>query len=170
MLLLPSGVGRQLWLFLGRLINPNLMSGDFRNKGGAAWKGPGSHFPHQPEQCLPLEILLEKKWFLCSNKKKLSLLCPLSSLSPHSTLCPSTLHLPSPGTLVQSELHPPSPGLCWIPGDLPGTSGDGLRIMKASDRPALTGCWEELISRMDIGICSRGEEAPSTSPNIPVPA
>lgn len=44
MLLLPSGVGRQLWLFLGRLINPNLMSGDFRKKGGAAWKGPGRDF------------------------------------------------------------------------------------------------------------------------------
>lgn len=169
MLLLPSGVGRQLRLFLGGLINPNLVSRDFLNKGSAAWKGPGSHFPHQPEQCLPLEILLEKNGSSALTKKSHSL-CPLSSLSLHSTLRPSTLHLPSPGSLVQSELCPPSPRLCWIPGDLPGTSGDGLRIMKASDRPALTGCWEELISRMDIGICSRGEEALSTSLNTPVPA
>lgn len=107
MLLLPSGVGRQLWLFLGRLINPNLMSGDFRNKGGAAWKGPGSHFPHQPEQCLPLEILLEKKWFLCSNKKSCHSYAPFlpsvpTQLSVHLL---STCHLQVPWFSL-SCIHP----------------------------------------------------------------
>lgn len=35
--------------------------------------------------------------------------------------------------------------------------------MKASDRPALTGCWAELISRTAMGICSRKKRhLPST--------
>lgn len=92
MLLLPSGVGRQLWLFLGRLINPNLMSGDFRNKGGAAWKGPGSHFPHQPEQCLPLEILLEKKNGSSALTKKV--VTPMPPFFPQSPLNSLSIYSP----------------------------------------------------------------------------
>lgn len=39
--------------------------------------------------------------------------------------------------------------------DSPGTSGEELPIMKASERPALTGCCVELISKIDMGICSQ---------------
>lgn len=46
-------------------------------------------------------------------------------------------------------------GQTRAPGDSPGTSGDELRIMKASDRPALTGCWAGLMSGTAMGICSR---------------
>lgn len=51
-------------------------------------------------------------------------------------------------------------GQTQAPGDSPGTSGDELRIMKASDRPALTGCWAELMSRTAMGICSRKKRNP----------
>lgn len=51
-------------------------------------------------------------------------------------------------------------GQTQAPGDSPGTSGDELRIMKASDRPALTGCWAELMSRTAMGICIRKKRNP----------
>lgn len=91
------------------------------------------------------------------------------ALCPPST--PSTAHPHPPTAWVSwnSVQPPPHPvrELRWIPRDSPGTSGEGLRIMKASDRPALTGCWEELISRTGIGICGRRKEAPSTPPPPP---
>ena len=73
-----------------------------------------------PEQCLPLEILLEK-WFLSSNEEKLELTLPLffpqfplNSSYPPQPLPTTAL---SPTSLAQSELSPaPSRDLCGSMG------------------------------------------------------
>lgn len=94
--------------------------------------------------------------------------CPLSSSfppPPGARGVPPGLRVPwpqcqgppgTPSTPRSVPQQPPAPVV--HPRDSPGTSGDGLRIMKASDSPAFTGCCVALICRTGTGIC-RGERA-----------
>lgn len=112
-----------------------------------------------------------KKWFLRRSREALEFIVPLPPSAAASLPAPrhSSPHQPRrPGFRLSWVL--PHPGLG---GDSPGTSRDGLTVMKASDRPALTGCWAELISRTGMGICGgekrlqRLPEPPGASPDFP---
>lgn len=87
--------------------------------------------------------------------------CPQGDCSSHaSSAGPAEHGTPRPGLQAGEEpsaLNPQElPRGCGTRGrgwHSPGTSGDVLRTMKASDSPALTGCCAALICRTGTGIC-----------------
>lgn len=87
--------------------------------------------------------------------------CPQGDCSSHASSAGPAEHSTSrPGLQAGEEpsaLNPQElPRGCGTRGrgwHSPGTSGDALRTMKASDSPALTGCCAALICRTGTGIC-----------------